>query len=386
VKYWDNKGLVYKTAGMDPVRWAAVASHNIHEGRVKDPKVLVVMFDVDFNNRNWAMETLEYYREYNEMAAHEDMLILYMASDGMDERLKRIIRLVGEVGVIFHIALDKVYLDLSTVFLAGSKLNEIPGFVYKDLKGKAVTNPDKAVEHIGSIPVLNITDMWQDKVSHLYSAPKSANMLKPIDFERHIHSACGRKMAEGMKLEHTYEDPEDPELLKHWENMGLKYESHLKNGQQWVTLVPLCAYDNPAKKLPVMAVFMEVTSKFQTVGALSCYYGYCDIAAQGELILLFFVLETPDDNDLLYDILQDAAEIYPVDKSRVYVTGHSHNGHYASEFVRRHPRAVAAEASLGYWHGISAPAYSNEAVIVTDAMIEKMATCQLLTSEDISRT
>jgi hypothetical protein len=179
-----------------------------------------------------------------------------------------------------------------------------------------------------------------------------------------------------MELERTYEHALDPRLLDYWEKMGLRYESHDKNGEQWVTLTPLYAYDKLERKLPVMLIFQEVTylNKFQALAALSSYYQYCDIAAQGELMLLFFALETPDDNDLLYDILQDAADIYPIDKSRVYMTGHSHNGHFCMEFMRRHHQAIAAVASLGNAYGLPAPVYSHEALKVTDEMVDLMST------------
>jgi hypothetical protein len=372
VKYWDGKGLFYKCDEMGFVNYIAMIPHAVRVGRVKDPTVLVVLHDSDYSDPNWAMDAVEYYREYNEMAAQEGLLILYVAPDGPDEK-HMYINILQELAVIHRLNLDKVYLDLSTVFLAGTRLNEIPGFVYKDSNGKVLPNPDEAVEHIGTIPVLDITGRWHNKVSHLLELTKAHDPA--IDLERIIHSACGKKMADGMKLEHTYEGALDPQLLETWEKMGLRYESHDKNGEQWVTLAPLCAYDQPEKKLPVMLIFQEVTylDKFQALAALSSYHGYCDIAAHGELMLLFFALETPDDNELLHDILQDAAKIYPIDLSRVYVTGHSHNGHFCMEFMRRHHRAIAAVASLGNAYGIPAPVYSHEAWKVTDEMVDLMS-------------
>jgi len=37
---------------------------------------------------------------------------------------------------------------------------------------------------------------------------------------------------------------------------------------------------------------------------------------------------------------------YPVDPTRIYLTGQSHNGYYALEFYRRHPKLIAAAATL----------------------------------------
>ena len=125
-----------------------------------------------------------------------------------------------------------------------------------------------------------------------------------------------------------------------------------------------------------MLIFHEVSysNPFLSLMALSDFYEYCDLVAQGQLICLFFALESPDDNDLFMDILHDAAGIFPINKSRVYVTGHSHNGHFTSEFMRRHHQELAAVATLGNGHGLLAPGYTHEVVKVTDEMVELMST------------
>lgn len=64
-------------------------------------------------------------------------------------------------------------------------------------------------------------------------------------------------------------------------------------------------------------------------------------------MMLFFALETPQDNDeFLPGIIEEAAQIYPVDRSRIYITGQSHNGLYALEFYRKHPEILAGAATL----------------------------------------
>ncbi len=88
--------------------------------------------------------------------------------------------------------------------------------------------------------------------------------------------------------------------------------------------------------------------------AYSLWYEYLNIAAQGDVMLLFFALEDPDSNDLYLRILDEATTRYPfLDRDRVYMTGHSHNGHYAMEFMRRHPEALAGVATLGNPHGLT---------------------------------
>jgi poly(3-hydroxybutyrate) depolymerase len=58
---------------------------------------------------------------------------------------------------------------------------------------------------------------------------------------------------------------------------------------------------------------------------------------------------------LLHEILEDAEKGYPLDRSRVYATGHSHNGRFAAEYMRRHQRDIAALATLGNEPGQLSP-------------------------------
>ena len=321
------------------------------------------------------METVEHYRAYNEMAARNGQLVLYVVGGGPDKDNVYIL-ILQELSALFRLKMEKVYLDVSPVFMAGSKLTDIQGFTYREVDGRIIPNPDEAVEYIGAIPALNITGRWQERVSLLYRCVASPRRHPAFNPERLIHSACGRKMADGMLLEHTYSDASNPGLLNFWEARGVRYESHDQHGEQWVTLAPLSAYAAPDRKLPVMLLFQEVSSThpFQAVSALSHFYEYGDLVAQGQLICAFFALETPDDNDVFIDILHDAAKILPIDTSRVYVTGHSHNGQFALEFLRRHHPEIAAVATLGTAHGLLAPAYSYEAVKVTDEKVDLMST------------
>jgi hypothetical protein len=74
--------------------------------------------------------------------------------------------------------------------------------------------------------------------------------------------------------------------------------------------------------------------------------------------------------DAAYEIIKEAEKTYPIDPSRIYVTGHSHNGHLAREFAYRHSDMVASVAPLGNSSGLAAPAYSHEAVVADDKRIE----------------
>ncbi len=70
------------------------------------------------------------------------------------------------------------------------------------------------------------------------------------------------------------------------------------------------------------------------------------------MILLWFVLENRDENDMLHDILMRTAGEEKLDLSRVYITGHSHDGSFATEYAFRHPGDIAALATLGNTPGL----------------------------------
>jgi hypothetical protein len=359
IKYWDDKGLYFKATEMGGVCWIAMVPHEVRTGENTDPKIVVVLHDADFTDQNWVMNTIEYYHDYNEIAAQEGLIMLFVVSDGIDET-NRFMNILQELAIIFRLKMNHIFLDVSSISQIGQSLKQLP---------------EAGVESIGTIPVLNITGKWQNKVSLLYEFVTSEMSQHPaFDLERHVHSACGRKMAEAMNLEYRFEDAQDPAFLKHWKDKSLRFESHDTSGQQWISLTPDSAFGPEAASLPVMLIFQEVTSinPYQPVVAMSSFYEYCDLAAQGELMLLFFALESVDDNDLFMDILHDAANIYPIDLSRVYVTGHSHNGHFTGEFMRRHHKEIAAVATLGMAHGLLAPEYSHEVIKVTDDMVNQM--------------
>jgi hypothetical protein len=358
--YWKERGLDIHITGMGFVSWLAATPQSIIG--MKSPKVLFVPTAVDFSNSHWAMNLLEYYRGYNETALRENTLILYLAQD-MPHGTGIYMDIILEVAAIWHIGLENLYIDLSVLKRADALLPDIPGFDTSKFGGEG---------KIGDIPVLNIADRWIPKIAHQFILSEINRNTPDFDVERHIHSTLGRRMAEGMRLEYEYEHTNDPKLIAEWDQKGLKYAEHYTNGERWLTLTPKSAFDDDMKKLPLMVCMKEVrdTSPYQSLTALQFYYDFIEIAANGECIVLVFALETPDDNELLFDIINDAENLLPVDASRVYITGQSHNGCLALEFARRHPDIIAAAATLNDRHGIAAPNYSVDTVKITDEMVK----------------
>jgi pimeloyl-ACP methyl ester carboxylesterase len=82
-------------------------------------------------------------------------------------------------------------------------------------------------------------------------------------------------------------------------------------------------------------------------------------------------MEDLNSNDMLCAILDDAETKYPIDRSRVYITGHSHNGFFSFEFARRHPDVIAAVATMGNPAGlVSSELTGNKVLFRSDAELE----------------
>ena len=308
---------------------------------------LVVMLNNDISNDPyWAMSTLAYYQKYNDMVADEqNIAVIYISAPGPD--IPRIhLNIMQEAYVFIPGDMKKVYLDVSRIYESGKQVKDTPDFVYWN------ADPDADVFKIGQaqVPVLDISGKWENRTSLSRDQMMGDNWSNArYCRDKLIHSQSGEMVAEGLRIEYEYDTTYDEKLIKELADMGLKYENKEKNYRRWKMVSPLCAFDHPEKKLPVICVMQEVNSANDhlAVKEISYFYEYFRIAAQGECLLVNFVLEDNDSNDLLADIIEEVLAEYPADPSRVYIAGHSHNGFYSLEFAIRHPKMIAAVATFG---------------------------------------
>jgi hypothetical protein len=378
IKYWNDQGLYYEDRELGHLRWVIMApKHAV--GRSKKLRTLVIIHCIDYTDPYWAMETIEYYSEYNLMAVREDMILLYLAME-KNNKAMMYTNILMEACSIMPVDEKNIYLDVSVPVDTGQRLSDMGGVVLKNGKGKEAQDPDGSIEKIGSlkVPALNISKLWQNKkTNNFFQTRECGNAV--YDRDRLIYSETGRRLAEGMHIEYIYDNVDDSKLKVWLESIGVKCACHDKNGNRWVMVAPRCALEAPEQKLPVVCVFQEVnySNDYLIVSAMGQYLEYIRLAAEGETFALFFAKESADDNDLLYDILQDAYKMYPLDLNRVYVTGHSHNGHFAREFAYRHANIIAAVAPLGNFPGLVAPEESGEVVLVPDCKLEVMGSIDL---------
>lgn len=358
IQYWKNRGVYYECRSQGGLYWLIMCPYKCLEDFGSKIPALVVFHTTDVMDPYWSMKTLECYKTYNDMIAkQQDMMIFYICSDKPDtDRIY--VNILQEAFVFVPGDVSHVYMDISAVYNAGMKLSAIPEFSYQDDNGNE-TDPDACITKFGSaqIPVLDITARWENKTSltrDQVSMETWSNMN--YDFERVLHSETGRKMAEGIALEYRFNKATDPEFIQYWDNMGIKYENHEIAYHRWKSAIPKCICDDPDEKLPVICIMQEVNhaNEHLAVTEASYFYEYFRLCAQGACMLINFVLEDLESNELLVDIIKEAKELYPMmDMTRVYIAGHSHNGHYSLAFALRHPDLITAVATYGNPPGLA---------------------------------
>lgn len=346
---WESRGASVHLASMGFVAWIAV----IPRDHTSDTPVLLRFHVADLKDELWAMDTLDYYSADTDRALADGYAMLYLVY-GSAMPAGIYMDIILELSALWRLKLREFFLDIRPLKDAG---RELP--------------PDFEEEDFHGVSAVRITDRWMACTAHQFICSQLNRHNPEFDLERLIHSTLGRKIAESMRWERDYRRWDDPGLLEEFRRRGLELEGHFTAGERWLTVRPA----GTTEKLPLLICLKEVrpVGEFMAVTALQFYHDQIEIAANGECILLFFAMESPDDNELLCDILKEAETLYPIDSERIYLTGQSHNGYFALEFARRHPELITAVATLNDRHGIGSPNYTLDSIPVTDEMIADYA-------------
>ncbi len=344
----EQKGLTCHVTSMGFMAWIAL----IPKGAASDTPVVVRYHSVDMKDENWAMDTLAYYREHNEKAAANRFALVYLVTNAPFGS-GIFTDILMEVAALWRLDLKPIYMDLT-----GLPEDKFPGG-----------------EQFCSLRVQNIDDQWQAFVGHQYICGTLNKNNPEFDLSRLIHSPLGKAMADGMRMEYDFRRWDDPALLAQLAEKGVKLEGHWHKGERYLTAVPM----GNEKKIPLFICMKEVRpcNEFHALTGLQFYSGHLDLVGVGECMLLFFAMESPDDNELLTEIMDQVIAQYPVDTARIYITGQSHNGYLALEYACRHIDRITAVATLNDRHGIASPNYAMESVPVTDEMVERFRAHEL---------
>lgn len=369
-----SRGIYYEDRELGHIRWLVIApERTIREKKPENRmRTILVVRNMDYSDYYWAMETVEYYREYLDMVLKENVMILFAVMEEPDMSMMYS-NILMEGLSIYPTDTHHVYLDLSAV----ENEPELEHMLAQKIQIGSQDGWKKEVISDRKIPVLNIAGIWANNKTNNFFQTKDCGNAS-YNKERLLFSEMGAKLAEGMSYEYLYDSLEDEALQQKLNEMGLTGRNEDTLGNRWTILYPAGAVEEGIK-LPVVSIFQEVnySNDHLIPAAIGIYSGYVRLAAGGELAVIFFAAEDPDDNDILCDILKYAARNYPIDEQRIYITGHSHNGHFTREFAYRHSDMIAAAATLGNFPGLPKPEESGEAVLCPDEKVERMRLCDM---------
>ena len=374
VKALAARNIAYATLEMGAVRWIVLTPTAPKDPEAKRPLILTFHAE-DYYDVFWNQKTLDIYSSMvDALEEKQDRTLIFLVAH-IGSKIAMFQGQITEGIQNYGADKERIYVNLTNFLAKGEKLNDIEDFKYPLLDGSIAEDADAYIEEYDGIPVLNFSKRW---VSKWRSHPLNGATDGSVDLDWQIHSEFGRKMLEKNHINMQFELCTDQAVIDYWKEKGLNYGCHYIKDERWIIFTPT---QTSMDKLPVVVCLQEVNepNDHAPIQAYAEYKEYCDIASQGDCAVIFFAMESPELNDLIADIVKDAAKMYPIDLSRVYMTGHSHNGHFTQEFARRNPKVVAAIAPLGNAPGLPDPSVSHEAVAVDDARAAVMETMDMPT-------
>lgn len=377
VGYWDGRGMKYLSRTGNRIRHVYLM-----------PKEAGCPYMVVYHNENyadpfWAMKTLEHYRTYCDQAADYRFGLAFVVTDNAPDR-RRTYYTIPTHTKPYNLDQSRMYLDLSILQENHVALRDID-FELIDKDGEAIADPDSQIENFYGHPVLNVAGRTYENCSLTYKSVTPYGFNNgTVDFEAIYRSETGKKFMEALWMEFQSNSIDDPEATMRLADLGLKLERYEHRDNPWWAFVPECVCGKAETRLPLLAVFhFPFTGDYgaDILINASFYYYFLKEAAQGECIVLFFPGTSfeRDEDDLADEILEECAQRLPVDKTRIYVAGHSHQGLIAFKFARAHSDKLAGVAILNDSPCIPTPETSTEDILVTDAEIEKLSRTDLPT-------
>ena len=167
------------------------------------------------------------------------------------------------------------------------------------------------------------------------------------DVNAFINSHMGEVMMEQCWHYVEWSDPMDEGLIEYWKNYegGVLKEMHHVGDEEfeWASYVPMSAYEeeNAEKKYPVMVVCRGGNDAKYTA---ECF-GFVHYAAESQEYMV--VMPTDREPDAVQKLLAELKEDYPVDESRIYITGNSMGGLTTLNNGWAYPETFAAIAPFG---------------------------------------
>lgn len=336
--------------------------------------VLLIYHKENYDDPFWSLKTLSHYGGYCKEAAVHRFGLVFVVTDNEPDRRRTYVSLKKHLKV-YSPDLDRIYLDLTLLKDNGICLKDIK-FSLSDSDGSA--DPDSLIEDFFGHPVLNVADsIYEREILTWKSATEYGLHNGKCDFKRLHDSETGRKLIEGVRLEHDSDSPYGRYASEVFTALGLKYLPFNNHSQPWWAFVPQSASD-PEKKLPLLAIFCFPLSERLEADVISnaaFYYYFLKLASREQFIVAFlpgFSYEKGED-EFPAGLISSIQEYLPVNSERIYISGHSHQGYIAQKFAREHGNLIAGAAILNDCPGIPLPDVTTEDIPVTDEEIEMAA-------------
>ena len=150
----------------------------------------------------------------------------------------------------------------------------------------------------------------------------------------------------GMVKEfHGYDEPTDWDDYEAKPGYRWKAEEHrvIQNEHRiWTSFVPVSAFApaNRQKKYPVVFALHGACNNIFLVEG----WGFVQEAARREWIV---IIPSPELDEFVLDILEQAKKLYPVDREPVYAAGFSYGGWASNRLGNQYPEVFAAVAPCG---------------------------------------
>jgi poly(3-hydroxybutyrate) depolymerase len=169
-------------------------------------------------------------------------------------------------------------------------------------------------------------------------------------------------------------------ILMTWPNLdelGVTLTTHTNDGFLVHDFVPETVKNNPDTPVPLVVVLHGMgDDPMYTVKGL----GWADVAAANG-----FVVVSPDYNsqypDQILSVVEYAKAAYPIDESRIYVTGFSMGGGTTGKLGLAHPEVFAAMSPMGATGGTSAVEKAAEFDIPLCIIVGSVDTSNVVTND-----
>jgi len=156
-----------------------------------------------------------------------------------------------------------------------------------------------------------------------------------FDVEKYIDSEIGKVKMEMSAHFITHPDPLDAEVLEYWRALGMTKTEHIdgETGDKWVSYVP----DGITENAPMIVEISMNPYECETSGNIQ-------FSAQNGII---YVTPYNHDPEAVVRVVELMKEEYPIDGSRVYISGFSYGGIMATWIGLSAPKTFAAVNCAG---------------------------------------